>query len=142
MKEIRMLFVVSLIAGVSFFLGTLVPGSVAQTQDKKRDSQGRYLPTVPSSLPERKSYFGVEGYMAFVVGAVEPNSPAEKLGLERGDFVVEIDGKPFFSLTDVLELVGEKKPGNAITMKHVNFNTSDCKVGVKVGQATMGPLRP
>ena len=42
---------------------------------------------------------------------IEPGAPADKAGLEAGDVIVKIDGKPIEKSSDLPRLVGNTKPG-------------------------------
>jgi regulator of sigma E protease len=43
------------------------------------------------------------------VGLVEPGSPAEKAGLQKGDVIAAANGKPTFNLDDLAKIVAEAK---------------------------------
>lgn len=56
---------------------------------------------------------GTEGAL---VAAVEPDGPAEKAGLEAGDFIYAIDGKKIRDDSDLRNRIGLKKPGTKIRL--------------------------
>jgi Do/DeqQ family serine protease len=49
-----------------------------------------------------------------VVNQVEPDSPAEKAGLEAGDVVVEVDGRPVRNASDLRNRVGLMRVGEDV----------------------------
>ena len=51
-----------------------------------------------------------------VVGGIDPGSPAELAGLKAQDEVVEIDGQEINSFEGLIEIVGEKEPGDEISL--------------------------
>ena len=53
---------------------------------------------------------------AAVIGSVVPDSPAAKAGLEDGDLVTAIDGKPVASGDALVDAVAVRKPGDAVVL--------------------------
>ncbi len=100
-------FLVVLMAGLSFALGSLfgTRGGSAQVQQQRSEEQvqrpGDSIEQQVIMSPA-KSGLGVIGNMAFVVRRVEPDSPAERLGLQRGDLITEWNGKQIISIRDFL----------------------------------------
>jgi len=56
------------------------------------------------------SDFGVE------VGLVEPDGPAHKAGLQRGDVIVLAGGKVVASIDDIFRILGEKLVGQPLRL--------------------------
>jgi serine protease Do len=48
---------------------------------------------------------------------INEGSPADKAGLEPGDIIIEIDGKPIKSMEDVRHIIWKRKAGEHITMR-------------------------
>jgi serine protease Do len=48
---------------------------------------------------------------------INEESPADKAGLEPGDIIIEIDGKPIKSMEDVRHIIWKRKAGEHITMR-------------------------
>ncbi|MCH9030520.1 MAG: M20/M25/M40 family metallo-hydrolase [Bacteroidetes bacterium] len=53
------------------------------------------------------------------IGAVMPDSPAEKSGLLKGDVIVKFDDKPVKNLRDYSNLLKEHQPGDVVTIEYV-----------------------
>jgi serine protease Do len=52
-----------------------------------------------------------------VVESVEPNSPAERAGLEIGDIVREINGNVIQSADQVYKFLEKYRPGDTVSFK-------------------------
>lgn len=82
----------------------------------------RFKRSVPNVSITRRSaaQLGVGGSAlmskGFQILTVMPNSPAEDAGLEIGDVVTELDGKPVRDFQTLVELLLPKRPGDAITL--------------------------
>ncbi len=50
------------------------------------------------------------------VAAVSAGGPAEKAGIVQGDFIVSVDGTPVDTQHTLGDLIGSKKPGDAVTL--------------------------
>jgi serine protease Do len=48
---------------------------------------------------------------------INEGSPADKAGLEPGDIIIEIEGKPIKSMEDVRHIIWKRKAGEHITMR-------------------------
>lgn len=142
-RAVQIMILLLSVVGLSFYLGMVVnEKSAARTiqDEKKRDPQGRFFPTPPFNLPKQKASFGMTGSIAFRVNNVFSGSPAQQLGLQRGDFIVEIDGKQFFSIGDLMEMLAEKNPGDEVDVAYIRFNEESKQREYKRGKVQMGPL--
>jgi len=63
------------------------------------------------------SYFGVDAEHGVLVTSVEPDSPAEKAGLQAGDVILEFDGEPIEHGADLREHVAEAEGGGPLSVK-------------------------
>ncbi len=52
-----------------------------------------------------------------VVGMVTPDSAAAKAGIQPGDLITEIDGKPVARMAQILHLIGPKYEGDTVSVK-------------------------
>ena len=60
--------------------------------------------------------FGLRKPEGALVSAVEKGSPADKAGIEPGDVIVKMNGKPIADSSDLPTLVAETKPGSRTTL--------------------------
>jgi len=60
--------------------------------------------------PEIAKVFGLSEAKGALVGDVEPNSPAGRAGIEKGDIILDLDGQPIESSRDLQLKVGTMKP--------------------------------
>lgn len=124
MKVIKIVSIVVL-AAVSFFLGSVFTsrGYSAQQQEnpypyqRPSDSiEDMHLGDIPDN-----SGIGVIGIMSFVVCKIEEGSPAEKMGLQKGDIITRWNGKDILSTRDFL-LMGQLEPGQPIKLDGIRAN--------------------
>ena len=67
------------------------------------------------------------------VGNVQPGSPAEAAGVQRGDLIKSIDGKAVNSSEDVITMISAHKPGDKVTLG-IERGGSSRSVQVTLGQ--------
>jgi S1-C subfamily serine protease len=69
-----------------------------------------------------------------VVVGVQPGGGAAKAGMQRGDLIVSIDGKPIPSVPALSELLATKKPGDQVTVTVRRRDGSQQDLKVTLGQ--------
>ncbi|MGH7508076.1 MAG: RIP metalloprotease RseP [Gemmatimonadales bacterium] len=75
------------------------------------------LPIHPDALEERlKAAQALQPYRTPVVGQVLPDRPAAKAGLQEGDTIVAVNGRPVQQWYDLLELL-QSSPGQALEVE-------------------------
>jgi len=67
-----------------------------------------------------------------IIAKTAEGGPADKAGLEHGDVIQKVDGKPIGSGTEIQDIVRKHKPGETITFL-VNRNNNLTSVDVKAG---------
>jgi S1-C subfamily serine protease len=59
---------------------------------------------------------GVEAKQGVIVRSVTEDSPAAAAGLQRGDLITAIEGEPIQGPQDLVDAIGEHKPGDQVTL--------------------------
>jgi serine protease Do len=68
--------------------------------------------------PELAKDMGLpDGTTGALVSAVEPNGPAKKAGLEPGDVVIELNGRPVINDVELRNRIGLMRPGTKADLK-------------------------
>ncbi len=67
--------------------------------------------------PTLASYYKLASDEGALIVQINEESPADKAGLEPGDIIVEIEGKPMKGMEDVRHLIWKRKAGEHITVR-------------------------
>jgi len=67
---------------------------------------------IQSVTPELQKFFGLKERQGVIVVQVLPDSPAEAAGIEQGDVILTLNGKPIEDANSFSLHVSEIKPGN------------------------------
>ena len=79
--------------------------------------------------PDEAKFFHVNKASGAVITQVEPNSPGATAGLQVGDVITELNGKPVSDAGELQVEVGEKQPGTTLHLKALrNGNSVDVPV--------------
>jgi serine protease Do len=98
--------------GVSFAIPIDVAMEIHnQLRATGKVSRGRLGVVIQEVSKELAESLGLAKPMGAVVNAVENGGPAEKGGIEPGDVILKLDGKPINASADLPRLVGATKPG-------------------------------
>ena len=95
-----------------------------------RAYMGAYIQGVS---PELAKAFGEAAPRGALIGDVEPGSPAQKSGLEKGDIVVALNGKPITDSNQLRMSISMMAPGTTANLK-VWRNGSEHDIAVKLGE--------
>jgi serine protease Do/serine protease DegQ len=68
---------------------------------------------------ELASEFGLEDAKGALVVQVSPDSPAEEAGLERGDVLISVDGRPVASTAELRLLISQTTPGSDVRIGYI-----------------------
>ena len=66
--------------------------------------------------PGLRNQIGYTGPGGVAILQVNPNTPADKAGLQPGDVILEADGKAFNNRDDLSKYIGSKKPGDVLRL--------------------------
>lgn len=66
---------------------------------------------------ERANALGLDRPVGALVNRVEPGSAAEKAGIEVGDVILEVDGRPIEVYSDLPPIIGSIRPGREVELK-------------------------
>jgi Do/DeqQ family serine protease len=123
-------------------IGFAVPSNLAkqvmdQIEKNGKVSRGYLGAQLENVGPGMGSHLGLKSDQGAIISSVSPNGPGAKAGLESGDVVVAIDGKPVHSSDDLtLDVIGHA-PGSSVTLDIVR-NNQPMKVNVTLGTRPTG----
>jgi serine protease Do len=83
--------------------------------------------------PQIAKSFGLTQARGALLGDVEPTGPAGKSGLQRGDIVLEMDGRPVTDTREFRLKIAMMKPGTTVKLK-VFHNGTERDVPVVLGE--------
>jgi len=82
-----------------------------QLRANGRVTRGRIGVQIEQVTKELAESIGLGKAQGALINRIEPGAPADKAGLEPGDVIIKIDGKPTEKSSDLPRLVGNTKPG-------------------------------
>jgi serine protease Do len=103
-------------------IGFAIPANMARTVMEQIVEHGKvtraYLGILPQDVtPAIARAFHDGNTSGALVGDVTPNSPAQRSGLERGDIITELNGKPVADSNDLRMKISMMAPGTAVNLK-------------------------
>ncbi len=119
-------------SGGNIGIGFAIPINIALNSINELKKYGKvkrgYIGLVPSVLTdEYAKELGLKNKEGVIVGKLLKNGPAHKAGLEVGDVILEVDGTPVHSSSELISIVTKKKIGKTIKVlvyrdrERVNF---------------------
>jgi serine protease Do len=117
-------------------IGFAVPSNLARTVLEEILKNGKvtraYLGIYPQDVtPAIAKSFGEKDPLGVLVGDVNPSSPAQAAGLERGDIILEVNGKPMADSNQLRMTISMMQPGSEAKLKVVR-DGSQREVTVKL----------
>jgi serine protease Do len=105
-------------------IGFAVPSNLARTVMEEILKSGKvtraYLGIYPQDVtPAIAKAFGEKDPRGVLIGDVSPNSPAQAAGLQRGDIILEVNGKPMTDSNQLRMAISMLQPGSAAKLKVV-----------------------
>jgi serine protease Do len=106
-------------------IGFAVPSNLARTVMEEILKNGKvtraYLGIYPQDVtPAIAKAFGEKDPRGVLVGDVSPNSPAQAAGLQRGDIILEVNGKPMTGSNQLRMTISMMQPGSEAQLKVVH----------------------
>jgi len=94
-----------------------------------------YLGIVPQDVtPAIAKAFNVKEYTGALIGGVSADSPAQKAGLQKGDIILEVNGKPVTDANELRMTISMMAPGTSVNLKVLRNGASQSMT------ATLGQL--
>jgi serine protease Do len=110
-----------------------LPGlTQAQDSEKASNSQGAFLGIQAESAPQNAQHEGA------IVRNVEPNSPAAKAGLKRGDIITKMANQNISDFEQLDSVLSERRPGQTVTIE-VMRNGQPKELTVRLGRRSQFP---
>ena len=111
-------------SGGNMGIGFAVPSNMARSILDQLVRSGKVVRgwlgvSIQELSPELASQFGVQDPKGVLVSDVLDESPAKRAGLERGDVIVEFDGKPVENPTQLRNAVAQTMVGKKATVKFI-----------------------
>lgn len=125
-------------SGGSQGIGFAVPANLArQVMDqvlKNGHVTRAYLGIYPQDVtPAMAKAFGEKQSEGIVVGDVTPNSPAQEAGVQRGDIILSVNGKPVNDSNQLRMSISMMQPGTKVTLKLLR-NGNEHEATVKLAE--------
>ncbi|WP_052214742.1 DegQ family serine endoprotease [Belnapia sp. F-4-1] len=108
-------------SGGNIGIGFAIPASLAQSVVAQLKEHGRvergWLGVSTQRIdPTLASALGLSDSRGALIGAVEPDGPAARAGVQSGDVVTGVNGHAIAVPRDLAEAVGEQRPGATVTL--------------------------
>jgi Do/DeqQ family serine protease len=105
-------------------IGFAIPSNIvkivaAQLERFGRVRRGRIGADVSTVTPDIADAGGLAQARGAIVTSVEKSSPAERAGLAAGDVIIEVDGRPVLSASDVRNRIGLRESGSKVTLSYL-----------------------
>jgi len=105
-------------------IGFAIPSNLARTVLDEILKNGKvtraYMGIYPQDVtPAIAKAFGQKDPRGVLVGGVDSNSPAQAAGLQRGDIILEVNGKPMVDSNQLRMMISMMQPGSEAKLKVV-----------------------
>ena len=103
-------------------IGFATPSNIAKSIIPQLESKGKVVRgmigvQVQNVTPELAKSFGMSEPKGALVAQVNPDSPADKAGIHRGDIIIEFNGHPIHEMNELPRMVAETAPGSKAALK-------------------------
>jgi serine protease Do len=125
-------------SGGSQGIGFAIPSNLARLVMDQILKNGKvvraYLGILPQDVtPSMAKAFGEKEAKGIVVGDVTTDSPAQEGGIQRGDIILELNGKPISDSNQLRMSISMLAPGTSVELKTLR-NGNERKVSVKLAE--------
>jgi serine protease Do len=125
-------------SGGSQGIGFAVPANLARQVMDQILKNGKvvraYLGILPQDVtPSMAKAFGEKEAKGIVVGDVTPSSPAQESGIQRGDIILELNGKTIADSNQLRMTISMMTPGTSVKLKTLR-NGSERDLTVKLAE--------
>ena len=125
-------------SGGSQGIGFAVPANLARQVMDQILKNGKvvraYLGILPQDVtPSMAKAFGEKEAKGVVVSDVTPSSPAQENGIQRGDIILELNGKPVTDSNQLRNSISMMPPGASVKLKTLRSG-NERDVIVKLGE--------
>lgn len=104
--------------GIGFAIpSNMAKDIVSQLKAKGKVTRGIMGVQIQVVTPELAKSFGLKEPLGALVTEVSPGSPAAQAGIQRGDIIIEYNGKPIREMHELPRLVAHTPPGTKVTVK-------------------------
>ncbi len=119
-------------------IGFAIPANMARNVMEQIVKNGKvtraYLGIVPQDVtPALAKAFTEKDARGALVADVSANSPAQKSGLEKGDIILDVNGKPVADSNDLRMTISMMTPDTNVNLK-VLRNGAEREIAVKLGE--------
>ncbi|MEW5929193.1 MAG: trypsin-like peptidase domain-containing protein [Gemmatimonadota bacterium] len=84
--------------------------------------------------PEVAQYYGLPVEQGIIVVQIDPQSPAARAGIRRGDIITRIDADPIQRGGDFQRVLRARAPGQAVTVTVARPNGGTARLNVRLGE--------
>jgi serine protease Do len=103
-------------------IGFATPSNIAKSVIPQLESKGKVVRgmigvQVQNVTPDLAKSFGMAEAKGALVAQVNPDTPAAKAGIQRGDIIVEFNGHPIHEMNELPRMVAETAPGAKAVLK-------------------------
>jgi S1-C subfamily serine protease len=137
-------------SGGSIGIGFAIPVNRVRNVIKELIARGRSLPAPPgrpfigisfTAVPDEfAAVRGLRRGEGVIIASVQPLSPAADAGLQRGDIVLEVDGKPIRQVEDLQAALKDRRVGESVRM--LLLRNDDRRVEVTLQLGRRPPILP
>ena len=119
-------------------IGFAVPVNMARNVMEQLVKTGKvtraYLGIVPQDVtPAIAKAFGEKDARGALVGDVSANSPASKSGIEKGDIILDVNGKPVADSNELRMTISMMQPDANVNLR-ISRNGAEREVAVQLGE--------